>query len=86
MPISVEDLRSKKMMKDMADDIESYLNQVEDYAIIQGLNRKEYDRAMKLARKLVEDLRKGKADKVYHPNLEKIVDELNHADDDDYPF
>lgn len=55
----------KKLMKNMADNLEKYLEIVESYLIIQGITKEEYDDAVKTTKKLIKKLRKGKGDKVF---------------------
>ena len=55
----------KKMMKRMADDLECYLDIIENYLIIDGLSKEEYDKSTKTVKKLIKKLRKGKGDEVF---------------------
>ena len=84
--LDIEDLRQKKTMRDMADDIEEYVHQLNEYAIIDGLSKREYKKAMDTVQELIDNLRKGKADKVYRSNLEEVIAKINKDTDDGYPF
>ncbi len=84
--LDIEDLRRKKTMREMADDIEEYLHQLNDYAIIDGLSKREYEKAMDTVHELIDNLRKGKADKVYRSNLEEVINQINKDTDEMYPF
>lgn len=55
----------KKMMKRMAEDLENYLEIIENYVIIDGLSKEEYDDAVKTVKKLIKKLKKGKGDEVF---------------------
>lgn len=84
--LDIEDLRQKKTMRDMADDIEEYVHQLNEYAIIDGLSKREFKKAMETVQELIDNLRKGRADKVYRSNLEEVVEKINKVCDDSYPF
>lgn len=84
--IDVHDLCQKKTMRAMADDLEEYITQLNDYAIIDGLSKKEFNKAMKIVQELIDNLRKGNVDKVYRSNLEETVEDINKEIDDGYPF
>ena len=55
----------KALMKNMADNLENYLNIVQPYLIIQGITKEEYDDAVKKVKKLIKHLRNGKGEKVF---------------------
>ena len=55
----------KKLMKSMAENLENYLDLIENYIIIKGLTKDEYDNAVKTVRKLIKKLKKGKGDDVF---------------------
>ena len=55
----------KKLMKSMADNLENYLNIIDNYVIIEGITKEEYDDAVKKIKKLIKKLRKGKGDEVF---------------------
>lgn len=55
----------KKLMKQMADDFEAYLEQVDKFLIIEGLSKEEYKDAKKKVKKLIKHLRNGNGDKVF---------------------
>ena len=55
----------KKLMKSMADNLENYLDIIDNYVIIEGITKDEYDDAMKTVKKLIKKLRKGKGDEVF---------------------
>lgn len=84
--LDIEDLRQKKTMRDMADDIEEYVHQLNEYAIIDGLSKREFKKAMETVQELIDNLRKGRADKVYRSNLDEVVEKINKVCDDSYPF
>ena len=52
-------------MKSMADNLENYLNIIDNYVIIEGITKEEYDDAVKKIKKLIKKLRKGKGDEVF---------------------
>ena len=56
----------KKFMDKMADDLEKYIEILDQYVIIDGITQEEYDEAMKTTRKLIKKLRKGEGDKVFN--------------------
>lgn len=84
--LDVHDLCQKKTMRAMADDLEEYITQLNDYAIIDGLSKKGFNKAMKTVQELIDNLRKGNVDKVYRSNLEEVVEDINKEIDDGYPF
>ena len=84
--LDIEDLRQKKTMRDMADDIEEYVHQLNEYAIIDGLSKREFKKAMETVQELIDNLGKRRADKVYRSNLEEVVEKINKVCDDSYPF
>ena len=84
--LDVHDLCQKKTMRAMADDLEEYITQLNDYAIVDGLSKKEFNKAMKIVQELIDNLRKGNVDKVYRSNLEETVEDINKEMDDGYPF
>ena len=49
----------------MADNLEQYLYIIENYVIIEGLTKEEYDESVKNTKKLIKKLRKGKGDNVF---------------------
>ena len=55
----------KKLMKAMADNLENYLDIIDNYVIIEGITKDEYDNAVKTVKKLIKKLRKGKGDEVF---------------------
>lgn len=55
----------KKLMKDMADNFESYVDIVENYVIIEGITKEEYEWAVKTVKKMIKHLKKGKGEKVF---------------------
>ncbi len=55
----------KTMMKNMADNLERYLEIVKSYMIIQGITEEEYKDAVKTVTKLIKKLRKGEGEKVF---------------------
>lgn len=57
----------KKLMEEMADNLENYLEIIESYVIIQGITKEEYDDSVKKVKKLIKHLRKGNGDKVFDP-------------------
>lgn len=56
----------KELMSKMADNLESYLNIIESYVIIEGITEEEYNDAVKKIKKLIKKLRKGKGDEVFN--------------------
>ena len=70
----------------MADEIEEYVHQLNEYAIIDGLSKREFKKAMETVQELIDNLRKGRADKVYRSNLDEVVEKINKVCDDSYPF
>lgn len=73
MKYSEED---KKVMKKMADNLETYIEIVDSKLIIDGITQEEYDEAMSTVKKLIKKLRKGEGDKVF--NEERLL-ELKEA-------
>lgn len=57
--------RYKKLMKNMAENLEGYLNTIDSYAIIQGITDEEYEDARKKVEKLIKHLKKGHGEKVF---------------------
>lgn len=55
----------QKLMDKMADNLEQYLYIIENYVIIEGLTKEEYDESVKNTKKLIKKLRKGKGDNVF---------------------
>lgn len=55
----------KKMMNEMADNFESYVDIIKNYVIIEGITDEEYKAAIKKVKKLIKHLRKGNGDKVF---------------------
>lgn len=56
----------KKLMNDMADNLENYLEIIDNYVIIEGITKEEYDDSVKVVKKLIKKLRKGKGDEVFN--------------------
>ena len=56
----------KELMKKMANNLEQYLELIQNYVIIEGLTKEEYDDAIKTTKKLIKKLKKGKGDKVFN--------------------
>lgn len=50
----------KEKLKEMADQIEEFINTVDKFLFLENVTEKEYKKAMKFARKCVKRLRKGK--------------------------
>lgn len=50
---------TREMMEEQADNLENYLNIVENYIIIKGITKKEKEKAVKKVRKLIKKLREG---------------------------
>lgn len=55
----------QKVLDSMADSLESYLDIITSYVIIEGITKDEYDESVKTVRKLIKKLRKGKGDEVF---------------------
>ena len=49
----------RKLMDDIANSIEGYIDNMETYAIFEGMTEAEWDKNMKIAKKLIKKLRKG---------------------------
>ena len=49
----------------IADSLESYLDIITSYVIIEGITEEEYEDAVKTVKKLIKKLRKGKGDDVF---------------------
>lgn len=64
----------KKIMSKMADNLENYLEIIDQYVIIEGLTKEEYDIAVKKVKKLIKKLRQGKGDEVF--NKERYLELL----------
>lgn len=56
---------NQKLMDKLADNLEQYLYIIENYVIIEGLTKEEYDESVKDTKKLIKKLRKGKGDNVF---------------------
>lgn len=71
----------KKLMNNMADDLENYLDIIDSYIIIEGITEEEYEESMKTVRKLIKKLRKGKGDEVFDKEryLELLKDDKLHV-------
>ena len=54
----------KAKMKKMADNLEQYIELIDNYVIIEGLTKEEYDDAVNTVKKLIKKLRKGKGEKM----------------------
>ena len=55
----------KTLMKEMADDLENYINILDKYVIIEGLSPDDYKEAKKKIKKVIKHLRNGDGDKVF---------------------
>ena len=55
----------QKTMDYIADSLESYLDIITSYVIIEGITEEEYEDAVKTVKKLIKKLRKGKGDDVF---------------------
>lgn len=55
----------KKMMETLATDIENYVEIVDRFLIIDGLDEEAYAKARKKIKKLIKHLKKGEGDKVF---------------------
>ena len=55
----------QKTMDYIADSLESYLDIITSYVIIEGITEEEYEDAVKTVKKLIKKFRKGKGDDVY---------------------
>lgn len=53
------------MMTKMAENLENYLDIIDNYVIIEGLSKEDYDQAVKTVKKLIKKLKKGKGDEVF---------------------
>ena len=71
----------KKLMNNMADDLENYIDIIESYIIIEGITEEEYEESLKTVRKLIKKLRKGKGDEVFDKDryLELLKDDKLHV-------
>lgn len=64
----------KNIMNKMADNLENYLEIIDQYVIIEGITKEEYDKAVKKINKLIKKLRQGKGDEVF--NRERYLELL----------
>lgn len=55
----------KRIMKGLAKNIKQYIDNLDRYAMIEGLSEEEYKEAMKTTKKLIKKLKKGKGDEVF---------------------
>ena len=69
------------LMKKMADNLEAYLDTIENYVIIEGLSKDEYDKSVKTVKKLIKKLRKNKGDEVF--DKERYIELLRSGKLDD---
>jgi hypothetical protein len=69
------------MMTKMAENLENYLDIIDNYVIIEGLSKEDYDQAVKTVKKLIKKLKKGKGDEVF--DRERYIDllESGHLND-----
>jgi hypothetical protein len=69
------------MMTKMAENLENYLDIIDNYVIIEGLSKEDYDQAVKTVKKLIKKLKKGKGDEVF--DSERYIDllESGHLND-----
>lgn len=64
----------RNIMNKMADNLENYLEIIDQYVIIEGITKEEYDKAVKKINKLIKKLRQGKGDEVF--NRERYLELL----------
>jgi stalled ribosome rescue protein Dom34 len=64
----------KEKMKKQAENLENYLDIIENYVIIEGISEEEYKKAVKTVKKLIKKLKKGDGDAVY--NKERYLEAL----------
>ena len=62
------------MMTKMAENLENYLDIIDNYVIIEGLSKEDYGQAVKTVKKLIKKLKKGKGDEVF--DRERYIDLL----------
>ena len=55
----------QEIMNRMADNLENYLDIIENYVIIEGITEEEYEKSIKTVKKLIKKLRKGKGEEVF---------------------
>lgn len=71
----------KKLMKEQADHLESYMDLVDNLCCFPDINPQEYKKARKDVEELIENLRKGKGKKVY--NKERYLEEYQNRSMDE---
>lgn len=69
----------KKECKRIANNLETYLDTINTFVIINDKPKKEVKAAMKVVRKAIKDLREGRPDKVF--NHEKYMEYEGMNDD-----
>lgn len=69
----------QKVMDNYATNLEQFLN-LQRYIVITGLSQDEYDKSIKVIKKAISNLRKGKGKKVF--NQERYM-EVNGSTDND---
>lgn len=69
---------NQKKLDMMANNLEEYLDLVENYIIIDGISEEEYKDAVKTVKKLIKKLRKGKGDEVF--DKERYLEALNSGE------
>lgn len=52
----------------VADKLEAYVDAIDSMFILEGKNEKDVQKAIKIVREAIEDLRKGKVEKVFNMN------------------
>ena len=75
---SFESLATPEYMQKLADNLESYIDLIDRFLIVEGLTEKEYKDAMKTTKKLIKKLRKNNLD-VF--NRERFMEIYNNGRD-----
>ncbi len=63
----------RKLMLNIAESIEGYLDYMETYAIIEGISEEEWEKNMKIGKKLIKKLRKGDPSVFDIPTLNEVL-------------
>ena len=63
----------RKLMNEIADSIQGYIDYIETYAIFEGTTESEWDKNMEIAKKLIKKLRKGDPSVFDIPTLNEVL-------------
>jgi hypothetical protein len=56
----------RKLAKQMGENLETYIDTIDRYVIIENLTKEDYDEQMKKAKKLIKHLKNGECEKVFN--------------------